>query len=183
MPSAIGHAIFALSLSPYRPFNTKLLPSLVLAMVCSTMPDLDVIGFEAGIRYGAALGHRGFSHSILFALVVGITVSYLYYNDECKTKTDRFLISFYFFIITMSHGFLDAMTDGGLGVGFFIPFYNERFFFPIRPIPVSSMHIEAFFTSFGFSIFKQEMKFIGFISAFVLISGYYWRKYSFNKEY
>ena len=181
MPSAIGHAIFALSLSPFRPYNNKLLLSLILAMVCSTIPDLDVIGFEAGIRCGAVWRPRGFSHSFLFSLITGIAVSYLFFNEECETKTDRFLISFFFFIITLSHGLLDAMTDGGLGVGFFIPVNNERFFFPIRPIPVSSMHIEAFFTSFGFSIFKQEMKFIGFVTGLVILSGYYWRKYFYNK--
>ncbi|HRG68059.1 MAG TPA: metal-dependent hydrolase [Saprospiraceae bacterium] len=182
MPSAIGHAIFAISLSPFRPYKNKLLPSLILAMVCSTFPDLDVIGFEAGIPYSSLMGHRGFTHAIFFAILTGILVSYLFFNEQCKTYLDRIQISFFFFIITISHGLLDAMTDGGLGVGFFIPFYNERFFFSYRPIPVSSMHIEAFFTNVGFSILKQELKFIGFISCFVVASGYYWRKYIFDKE-
>jgi inner membrane protein len=77
----------------------------------------------------------------------------------------------------VSHGVLDAMTDGGLGVGFFIPFSDERYFFPLRPIPVSPLSIESFFTSFGWSILKAELLFIGFISLFVGISGYYWRKF------
>lgn len=37
----------------------------------------------------------------------------------------------------MSHGLLDAMTDGGRGIAFFSPFSNHRYFLPWRPIRVS----------------------------------------------
>lgn len=40
-------------------------------------------------------------------------------------------------LATLSHGVLDAFTDGGLGVGFFIPFDLDRHFVPWRPIEVS----------------------------------------------
>ncbi len=180
MPSAIGHAIFAASLSPFRPYQNKLLPTLLLGMFCASMPDLDVIGFSLGIPYHSMLGHRGFSHSILFSILTGIIVCYTCFQDEFQNSSQRFQISFYYFLITMSHGVLDALTDGGLGVGFFIPFYNERFFFPVRPIPVSSLNIQVFFSEIGYAILKEEMKFIGFISTLTLLCGYYWRKRLFN---
>jgi inner membrane protein len=146
-------------------------------MACAIIPDLDVIGFQFGIRYGDMLGHRGFTHSILFALLMGIFICYFYFKDHRNNKIDFISISWFYFICTVSHGVLDAMTDGGLGVGFFIPFSDERYFFPLRPIPVSPLSIESFFTSFGWSILKAELLFIGFISLFVGISGYYWRKF------
>ena len=43
----------------------------------------------------------------------------------------------FLFLCTMSHALLDALTDGGLGVAFFSPFSNERYFFPWTPIRVS----------------------------------------------
>lgn len=36
-----------------------------------------------------------------------------------------------------SHGLLDALTDGGLGIALLWPFTNERFFAPWAPIPVA----------------------------------------------
>lgn len=34
------------------------------------------------------------------------------------------------FLCLMSHRILDAFTNGGLEIGFFIPFDNARYFFP-----------------------------------------------------
>jgi inner membrane protein len=39
--------------------------------------------------------------------------------------------------VTASHGLLDALTDGGLGVALFSPFTQKRFFFSWTPIEVS----------------------------------------------
>ena len=35
----------------------------------------------------------------------------------------------YFFLSTVLHGLLDALTNGGDGIAFFSPFSNERFSF------------------------------------------------------
>ena len=45
---------------------------LLFGVFCAVLPDLDVIGFKLGIRYADLLGHRGFSHSLLFALLMGL---------------------------------------------------------------------------------------------------------------
>ncbi len=182
MPSSFAHAIFAASLTPLRPYNGKLLSSLLLAMSCAIIPDLDVIGFQMGIQYGDIFGHRGFTHSIVFALMLGLIVSYCFFKDYRDNSSDYISISWFYFLCTMSHGILDAMTDGGLGVGFFIPFSDERFFFPLRPIPVSPLNIQSFFTSHGWFILKQEMLFVGILSLIAGAIGYYWRKYIFMKN-
>jgi inner membrane protein len=41
------------------------------------------------------------------------------------------------------------MTNGGKGVGFFIPFSNRRFFYPFRPIRVSPIGAEHFAAKAG----------------------------------
>ena len=50
---------------------------LAIAMgLLAVIPDLDVLGFRAGIAYGDVMGHRGFSHSILFALLASSAVAW-----------------------------------------------------------------------------------------------------------
>src|ERR1041384_1309123 len=43
----------------------------------SMLPDADVIGFPLGVRYGDEWGHRGATHSLLFAALVGVAVGIL----------------------------------------------------------------------------------------------------------
>ena len=63
----------------------------------------------------------------------------------------------YLFFATASHGVLDAMTSGGLGVAFFAPFSNARYFLPWRPIAVSPIGLAAFFSSRGLHILANEI--------------------------
>ncbi len=34
------------------------------------LPDADVLSFNFGVAYGNVFGHRGFTHSLVFAFVV-----------------------------------------------------------------------------------------------------------------
>src|SRR5262249_48056135 len=62
-----------------------------------------------------------------------------------------------FFLVMVSHGVLDAMTNGGLGVAFFSPFNTRRYFLPWRPIPVSPIGVGSFFTARGLYILCSEI--------------------------
>ena len=66
------------------------------------------------------------------------------------------LLFCYFFVVTASHGILDAMTDGGLGVAFFAPFDDTRYFFPFRPIKVSPIGL-SFFSDRGLDVIGSEL--------------------------
>jgi inner membrane protein len=66
----------------------------------------------------------------------------------------------YLFLATASHGVLDAMTNGGLGIAFFSPFDNRRYFLPWRPIRVSPIAPTRFFTPRGFAILQSEFLWI-----------------------
>jgi inner membrane protein len=48
------------------------------------------------------------------------------------------------------------MTDGGLGIAFFAPFDNTRYFFPFRPIEVSPIGL-AFFSGRGLDVIWSEL--------------------------
>lgn len=154
MPSAFSHAAAAASLGTwYRP---ALLGRVWLAgAVCSAIPDLDVIGFRFGIRYGDSWGHRGFTHSLLFAaLLAAIIAAVLPLKGD--PPRNRFSVWTYLFIATASHGVLDAMTSGGLGVAFFSPFDDRRYFLPWRPILVAPIGMSRFFSAAGLAVLRNE---------------------------
>ncbi len=156
MASIFGHAIFGGVISKTIIPNASI-RLIIVAALCTIIPDADVIGFQVGIDYGHPLGHRGFSHSILFAMVLALVFTILFFR-----KTDRpWLIFVCLFFSTISHGILDAFTNGGLGVGFFVPFDNTRYFFDHRPIQVSPIGVENFFTERGWSVIKSELVWIG----------------------
>lgn len=155
MPSVFSHAVMASCLgSWYRP--ALLARIWVAGMLCSAFPDLDVIGFRFGVRYGDFLGHRGFSHSLAFAALLAIVVTILLPLRDAPAR-GRFSIAFYLFLCTASHGLLDAMTNGGLGVAFFAPFDNHRYFLPWRPIQVAPIGMGRFFSTAGLAVLRSEL--------------------------
>ena len=63
-------------------------------------------------------------------------------------------------VLGASHGILDAMTDGGLGIALLAPFANTRYFLPWAPIPVAPIGLAAFFSKWGLEIIEWEMVYI-----------------------
>jgi inner membrane protein len=59
------------------------------------------------------------------------------------------------------------MTDGGLGVAFFAPFSNQRYFLPLRPIEVSPIGLNFFFSARSLVVIWSEIKWIWIPSALV----------------
>jgi inner membrane protein len=101
--AAIGEAVGGRKMGVKAPF---------WGGVAGTIPDLDVFlnGFYHPIE--AALVHRGFSHSIVFAVLFSPVFAWILYRlykrkYECKT----WLLLFFFGIIT--HPILDAFTNYG----------------------------------------------------------------------
>ena len=120
--------------------------------VLALLPDVDVIAFRLGVPYEAPFGHRGAVHSIAFAACVGGVVGIV---SALKRKPWLSYASLAG-IVVASHGFLDAMTDGGLGVAFFWPFTNHRYFLPWTPIPVAPIG-RSMFSGYGLSIALTEL--------------------------
>ena len=131
----------------------------ILGMICSVLPDVDVIAFHYGIPYEHVLGHRGISHSLAFAAVLALILSVLVTRLE-SWRGRLWQVFAFLFLATASHGVLDAMTSGGLGVAFFAPFDNSRYFFPFRPIQVSPVTVSAFFEEAAIRVLSNEMLWI-----------------------
>jgi inner membrane protein len=162
-----SHSIAALAVGKAFPLEPG--PKFwVLTAVLASLPDIDVLGFSFGIRYSDMLGHRGFTHSLPFAVLLACLVVLLAYGDIATFSTRWFKIVTYFAVVIASHGILDAMTNGGLGVAFFAPFSNERYFFPWRPIEVSPLGIEQFLSGRGLEVLISEIKWIWIPSALLV---------------
>lgn len=168
MASALSHAVAALGIGVafYRPGMSNRV--WIAGAICSVIPDLHVIGFDIGIRYGDFWGHRGFTHSLLFAAVLATSVAVLAFRNSA-TGLALFALWAYPFLATISHGLLDAMTDGGLGVAFFSPFENSRYFLPWRPIHVSPIGISRFFSRRGLYVLQSEILCIWLPSAVLVL--------------
>lgn len=112
-------------------------PPLALSMVglaaLSALPDVDVIAFRLGIPYSNPYGHRGMTHSLLFAAAVGLLVALGLALRRRPVLADALLAT----VVVASHGVLDAMTTGGLGIEFFWPVDTHRYFLPWQFIPVA----------------------------------------------
>jgi inner membrane protein len=155
MPTIVTHAFVATLLGKSIAVGRMPARFWILSAVFSVLPDIDVLGFPLGIRYEDMLGHRGLSHSLFFAFVLSWIVAFLTF-PRLPERWTRFLLFSYFFAVTASHGALDAMTDGGLGIAFFAPFDNTRYFFPFRPIKVSPIGL-SFFSARGLDVIWSEL--------------------------
>jgi len=161
--SAFGHLIAAVAIVKVTTRSPQSANLWVWALISSVVADADVIGFQYGIEYGSSLGHRGLSHSILFAAVWSLVLVLAFFRkQESRVWTWVTL-----FLATLSHGILDAMTDGGLGVGFFLPFSPQRYFFSFRPISVSPIGVRGFWQSGG-PVLLNEFYWIGLPSMLVI---------------
>src|SRR5215813_9074732 len=114
-------------------------PPLALSMLglsaLSLLPDVDFVAFSLGIPYSHPFGHRGMTHSLAFALLVGLVVAVALRLRGRPVLSDSLLAA----AVVASHGLLDACTTGGLGVEFLWPLDTERFFTPWRFIPVAPL--------------------------------------------
>ena len=160
MATIISHSIAALAFGKVLPLDVKTARFWVLTAVCAMLPDLDVIGFGFGISYHDMLGHRGLTHSLPFALIGGCLVALVAFRDVKIFSPGWWKLFIFFFVVIASHGVLDALTNGGLGVAFFAPFTNERYFFPWRPIEVSPIGLEPFLSERGLQVIVNEIKWI-----------------------
>jgi inner membrane protein len=154
--ASIGHV--AVGLAAARGFHLaggtwgKRLSAMALWSALALLPDADAIGFSMGVRYADEWGHRGATHSLMFALGIGLL------GAACAplfgASRPRALI--FVTAVVASHPLLDSMTTGGLGCALLWPFDLERYFAPLRFIPVAPIG-GAFFSARGLAVATVEV--------------------------
>ena len=172
MPTFVSHAVVGAAFACAAPRAVPLGSFALVAATVSALPDADVLGFALGIPYSHPLGHRGLSHGLPFALALGALAS-LWLRG--RNRPHALALGILLAAACASHGVLDAATDGGLGIGFWLPFSDARYFLPWRPIPVSPLEPAAFFSAQGAAILAVELAWV-WIPALTLAAGVAWTR-------
>ncbi|NRD88999.1 hypothetical protein C8024_05350 [Sphingopyxis sp. BSNA05] len=150
MPTIMSHAAVPLVGAVILGRSRLSLPVIATGLLFAMLPDADVVGFRLGIEYADSWGHRGATHSLLFAAVAALFATAL-------LRPERFGLAAAFLFVSMaSHGLLDMLTNGGPGVALFWPFDSMRHFAPYTPIAVSPIGISDFISSRGIKVLYSE---------------------------
>src|SRR5882724_2907489 len=129
--ASLGHIYVGLAAARIAAPRDAKLPPRDLALVfagLSMLPDADVLAFAFGVPYESPFGHRGFTHSLVFAAAIGLAA---------LAVTRRWRAALLVAATVATHGPLDTLTDGGLGAALLWPFTTHRYFAPWRPMPVA----------------------------------------------
>lgn len=152
MATVFSHALVGATIVAVFPKKYRSQKVYALAALAAVVPDFDYAGYVARIPYESLWGHRGMTHSFVFALALALLFALLPRLQKFKTYLGFVLL---FFLSTVSHTLLDACTNGGLGVAFYSPYNTARYFFPWRPIQVSPMGL-GFFSERGLVVLISE---------------------------
>ena len=115
------------------------------------LPDADVLPLALGLPDVGLFGHRGLTHTLLFALLVAVVAGLLAKRMGLRPLYHAFFV----FLVVGSHGPLDSLTDHSRGVPMLWPFYGQPIAMPWRPIPVAPTGLE-FVTARGFGVALVE---------------------------
>jgi inner membrane protein len=168
VPTAFTHAFVGAGIAIASPRHLQTGRLAIAAAALAALPDLDVITFWLGIPYGHPLGHRGFSHSLVFAAVASLIVAIVFFPSLRLGSRLWWALLGTLIVAGASHGLLDACTNAGLGIGFLIPVDNTRHFLPWRPLATSPIGIGAFIGGPALSILANEIMWVWFPLVFVL---------------
>jgi inner membrane protein len=168
MCSVLTHPVVPLALAPLLPQGSLSPSVLLVGAACAVIPDLDVIGFKFGVGAHPMLGHRGVTHSIVFAAALSALLTFILFRHRHPAPWVIFL---FLFVSTLTHPLLDMLTNGGRGVALLAPFSSARYVFPWRPIEVSPIGVQRFFSRRGVEILRSELRWVWLPAAGVFILG------------
>ena len=132
MPSSIAHGLTAAAIGTVF-FPAQRSRLYVVAAAAAILLDLDAVGWLFGRGDVAFLGgHRGLTHSLLFAGTLAAVLVALMSRDTGTLPKWRLWLCL--FLAIASHGALDSLTTYGAGIKFFAPFSDQRFKAPWQPI-------------------------------------------------
>jgi inner membrane protein len=156
MPTILTH--LAVPISATIALGTRRLPggALLAGMLAAIAPDFDGIAFKLGIAYGDMLGHRGFTHTLLFALLFGLLGWTLAPRWYMRRWTGYAWIA----LCALSHPLLDMLTNGGMGIPLLWPLDPAHYFFPWQPIAVSPISLTRLLSERGAEVLRSEALFV-----------------------
>lgn len=154
MPTLLTHPVVPVALGlalSQRWVSTRLLAA---GAVAALLPDADVLAFKFGIAYASAFGHRGATHSVVFAVLLAGLAAALWRPLQARSAV---VAAMFIFAAALSHPLLDMLTTGGEGVALWWPLSTERHFADWRPIAVSPFKVQQLWGERGWRVLRSEV--------------------------
>lgn len=134
--------------------------ALIWGVIAQNLPDIDSFGVLFFPADQALLAHRGITHSLLFALVVGVFLAFLAKKIHYKIYLPFALLVFFFCFQLALHDLLDCCNS--YGTGLLEPFSHHRFsinmLFVADPFFTISLVVAAVLLIFKNSANKNRAK-------------------------
>lgn len=177
MCSAITHAVLGLQVARIGTGERMPVRYWVAAAALGVLPDIDGVRrtFAPGWNEGM-WGHRGVTHSLLAAAVVGgLMTLALFPRGQMPEQAgaggvgrargwsspiSRWQVWAVLAAAMALHGLTDMLTNGGSGVAVFAPVSLERERWAFHPVEVSPMSVGRFFSDRGVEILKSEARWV-----------------------
>lgn len=109
--------------------------------IIATIPDLDVLLLPFFDAYRSISIHRGYSHSILFSVVMAIVLTALMSRGRTLHQVSNVRLFLFAWLVLFTHMLLDAFTT--YGTQLLLPFSNARIGFdsitvvdPVYTLPI-----------------------------------------------
>jgi inner membrane protein len=169
LPTFIAHSVIGVAAGTAFAPKVASKRFLFLSIFCAAIPDADVIGFFFGIPNYHVIGHRGFFHSPFFSLLLSIFIVYIFFRNKKLFSNSWWFYMSYFFLLSASHGILDALTNGGSGIALLSPFDKTRYFFLWSPIMVTPLNVKDFIGNWGLMVIRSELLWIWLPSLSIFI--------------
>lgn len=171
MPTVLSHAAVPLAIG--LGLGQAIIPRrlLLVGLLASMLPDADVLAFKLGIPYADNFGHRGASHSLLFALATGLLGALGAPLWRCSRAVAFLFVA----MATASHPVLDMFTNGGMGVAFWWPLSDHRWFAPWQVIEVSPIAIKRVLSPRGLAVMWSELTWVWLPASASALCLYGWR--------
>jgi inner membrane protein len=132
MTTLYTHAVAGLAIAAMSTCRRRAWPYWLLAGLLPVLPDLDTLSMSS---YSSIWGHRGFTHSLTFALATGFLATAL---SGWYLRVRFWHLAAVFCTAAASHCVLDMLTKGGNGVALWWPFSEDRVG-SWGPIPVADI--------------------------------------------
>jgi inner membrane protein len=155
VPTVFTHALVAFTGARLMRVDARLTGA---AVACAVVPDLDVFAPAFGVPWSSFLAHRGLTHTLGFALLLGTVLALLLFRGRSPRRLDT--VAALLALAAFTHPLLDMLTNGGRAIPWLWPFDDTRHFFPWRPIQVSPL-LGGFFSTRGLEVLASEAIWIG----------------------
>ncbi len=171
MPTVFSHIVFPVA-AAVALGRARVPTSMLLAgMLATVVPDFDGIAFKLGIPYGGMWGHRGYTHTLGFALVMGLFGLLL----ARRWQLPKWKAYLWIALCTFSHPVADTLTNGGIAIPLYWPIIETRFFSPWTLVEVSPIAPQRFFTERGAVVIWSEIKVLWMPLMAVAMACFGWR--------